>query len=94
MITGLISFDGVRPDDCRIINSLSDFILEKTKKTDKDTIIGKRTGIIGGNDKRISLIKKILGNPLLIIKSISWTLLLNENNDVISKSIKIEFFSS
>ena len=73
---------------------MSDFILEKTKKTDKDTIIGKRIGIIWGNDRRISLMKKILGNPLLIIKSISWTLLLNENNDMISKSIKIEFFSS
>ena len=94
MITGLISSSGVKPDDCRIISSLSDFILEKTKKTDKDTIIGKRTGIIWGNDKRISLIKKILGKPLLIIKSISWTLLLSENNDIISKSIKIEFFSS
>ncbi len=54
---GLIILKIEKLDDWRIINSLSVCILEKTKKIERLAIIGRRIGIIWGNDRKISLPK-------------------------------------
>ena len=55
---------------------------------ERQNIIGRIIGTIAGNDNPISLTKKIKGKPLLIDKSISWTLLLSEKIDKIRRNNK------
>jgi len=48
--TGLIRSKDEIPDDCNTINSLSEFILEYTKKIDRHNMIGNKIGIICGKE--------------------------------------------
>ena len=91
---GFTIFKTEKLDDCSIINSLSDCILEKTKKTERLTMIGRSVGIIWGNDKKISLEKTLNGSPLPTINSINWTLLARQKREIISINISIELFNS